>query len=82
VTSAHFDLIVLLSGRGVLRAKDFGFPIEQGECWFLPANLEECHFVPIEPSKMIRTYVPNLSVLREELQRGGQPASVDNTVFD
>ncbi len=82
VSSAHFDLIILLSGRGVLRAKDFGFPIEQGECWFLPANLEECHFVPIEPSKMLRTYVPNLSVLREELQRGSKPVSVDNTVFD
>ena len=82
VGASHFDLIVLLSGRGVLRSKDFGFPIEQGECWFLPANLEECHFVPIESSKMIRTYVPNLSVLREELQRGSRPASVDNTVFD
>jgi mannose-6-phosphate isomerase len=86
VAQPHFDLIVLLSGRGVLRSKDFGFPIEQGECWFLPANLEECRFVPIEPSKLIRTYVPNLSVLREELQRGSRPASVppsiDNTVFD
>jgi mannose-6-phosphate isomerase len=82
VGASHFDLIVLLSGRGVLRSKDFGFPIEQGECWFLPANLEECHFVPIESSKMIRTYVPNLGVLREELQRGSRPASVDNTVFD
>jgi mannose-6-phosphate isomerase len=82
VTPSHFDLVVLLSGRGVLRSKDFGFPIEQGECWFLPANLEDCRFVPIEPSKMIRTYVPNLSVLREELQRGSKPVSVDNTVFD
>jgi mannose-6-phosphate isomerase len=82
VTRSHFDLIVLLSGRGVLRSKDFAFPIEQGECWFLPAHLEDCHLVPIEPTKMIRTYVPNLSVLREELHQASRPASMDNTVFD
>jgi len=82
VSRSHFDLIVLLSGRGVLRSTDFAFPVEQGECWFLPANLEECHLTPIEPTKMIRTYVPDLSVLREELERGSRPASVDNTVFD
>ncbi len=41
---SHFDLIVLLSGRGVLRSTDFAFPVEQGECWLLPANLEDCHF--------------------------------------
>ncbi len=86
LTKAHFDLVVMLSGRGVLRSKDTLDPIEQGECWFLPANSEFCHFAPSEPSKMLRTYVPNLSVLREELYRGSQPASVppsiDNTVFD
>ena len=57
-------------------------PIEQGECWFLPANLEDCHLVPIEPTSMIRAYVPNLLDLREEIQRGYRPASMDNTVFD
>ena len=86
VARSHFDVIALLSGRGVLRSEDFAFPIEQGECWFLPANLEDCHVVPIEPTKMIRTYVPDLPVLREELQRGSRPAavptSIDNTVFD
>jgi mannose-6-phosphate isomerase len=82
VSRSHFDLIVLLSGRGVLRSEDFSFPVEQGECWFLPANLEGCHFVPIETTQMIRTYVPDLPVLREELHRGSRPASVDNTVFD
>jgi mannose-6-phosphate isomerase class I len=82
VSPSHFDLIVLLSGRGVLRSTDFAFPVEQGECWLLPANLQDCHFVPIEATQMIRTYVPDIGVLREELQRGSRPASVDNTVFD
>ena len=82
VSRSHFDLIVVLSGRGVLRSTDFAFPVEQGECWLLPANLEECHLTPIEAMKMIRTYVPDIVVLREELDRGSRPASVDNTVFD
>jgi mannose-6-phosphate isomerase len=81
VNRSHFDLFILLSGRGILHSGDI-FPIEQGECWFLPANLEFCQFTPIEPSKMIRAYVPNLPVLLEELRRGSQLASVDNTVFD
>jgi mannose-6-phosphate isomerase len=81
VGPSHFDLIILLSGRGVLHGGDIT-PIELGECWLLPANIGNCQFTPIEPVKMIRTYVPDITVLREELQRGSRPASVDNTVFD
>ncbi|MGA2427409.1 MAG: type I phosphomannose isomerase catalytic subunit [Candidatus Acidiferrum sp.] len=82
VGSEHFDLVVVLTGRGVLRSHDFGFPIEQGECWFLPANLRECHFVPIEPTVLIRTYVPQLPALREELLNAKKGVAVNHTIFD
>ncbi len=78
----HFDLLVVLSGRGVVRTQDFAFPCEQGECWFLPANLPEYHFVPIGPATFIRTYVPHLRKLREELEYLTQRAAASRTVFD
>ena len=77
----HFDLLVVLTGKGVLRTQDFAFPCEQGQCWFLPANLKECHFIPMEPGSLIRAYVPNIPALRKELQGVAQgPAA--STVFD
>jgi mannose-6-phosphate isomerase-like protein (cupin superfamily) len=83
----HFDLVVVLSGSGVLQTRDFGFPCEQGECWFLPANLNQYLFQTREPATFIRTYVPNIPVLREELRRAAQdvPAhsmATNRTIFD
>jgi mannose-6-phosphate isomerase len=78
----HFDLFVVLAGRGVLRTQDFAFPCEQGECWFLPANLKEYHFMPTEPTTFIRTYVPHIAALREELKCVTQSTAASRTVFD
>lgn len=78
----HFDLLVVLDGRGVLRTQDFAFPGEPGACWFLAANLKEYHFMPSEPATLIRTYVPNIPALREELQCITQGTATSRTVFD
>jgi mannose-6-phosphate isomerase len=82
VDPGHFDLVVLLNGRGVLNSREFASPIEPGECWFLPANLQECYFVPIEPAVLIRAYVPHLFSLREELQNAAQGMVTSHTIFD
>jgi mannose-6-phosphate isomerase len=78
----HFDLIVVLAGRGLLRTPDFAAPCEQGECWFLPANLREFHFVPMESATFIRAYVPDLTSLRDELRHAGQNTAVNCTIFE
>jgi mannose-6-phosphate isomerase len=78
----HFDLFVVVAGRGVLRTQDFAFPCEQGECWFLPANLEQCHFIPMETATFIRAYVPNIPTLRKELEQVSGATAVGRTVFD
>jgi len=81
--AAHFDLIVPLSGEGILRTHDFAFPFGPGECWFLPANLGEYHVQPIKGmATLIRTYVPDLVRLRSELKGAGHAKSADRTVFD
>jgi mannose-6-phosphate isomerase len=79
----HFDLLIVLSGEGILRTLDFAFPCAPGECWFVPANLGEYHFQPFKgTATIIRTYVPDLAILREELKNAGQLRNVDQTVFD
>lgn len=81
--SSHFDLIVPLSGEGILRTNDFAFPFGQGECWFLPANLGEYHVQPIKGmATLIRTYVPDLATLRAELKSAGHAKAAERTVFD
>jgi mannose-6-phosphate isomerase len=79
----HFDLLVALFGEGLLRTHDFAFPFAPGECWFLPANLGEYQVQPIQgQATVIRTYVPNLAALRDEIHRAGQAKAADRTVFD
>jgi mannose-6-phosphate isomerase len=81
--SAHFDLIVPLSGEGILLTNDFAFPFGPGECWFLPANLGEYHVQPIKGmTTLIRTYVPELAALRAQLNNAGHSKAADQTVFD
>lgn len=81
---SHFDLLIVLAGDGILSAPDFGFPCSAGDCWFLPANLGEYRFAPIDGSAtLIRTYAPNLAALREELYQAGIAKTVvANVVFD
>jgi mannose-6-phosphate isomerase len=81
--SRHFDLFVGLSGEGILRTDDFAFPFGPGECWFLPANLGNYHVQPIKGmATVIRSYVPNLDMLRAELKSAGQAREADRTVFE
>lgn len=81
---SHFELLIVLAGDGILSAPDFAFPCSAGECWFLPANLGEYRFAPIDGSAtLIRTYAPNLAALREELYQAGIAKTVvANVVFD
>jgi mannose-6-phosphate isomerase class I len=80
----HFDLLVVLSGGGTLNAPGCSLLSRPGDCWFLPANLGDYHFAPMErAATLIRTYVPNLAALREELRLAGNAETATrSTVFD
>lgn len=86
VPASHFDLLVVLSGSGMLDAPDFSFAYRAGECWFLPANLGEYHVAPGSGSgvtSLIRAYLPDVVALRAELERAGHTKAVAaQTVFD
>jgi len=83
VDSSHFDLLIVLSGSGILDAPEFSAPYRRGECWYVPGNLEKYYFTPSEATALVRTYVPDIAALREALQRGGHTKTVTAyTVFD
>jgi len=72
---AHFELLVVLAGRGSIQWTDGSCSYRQGECFFIPANLGEFSMVPQSPTSILCTYVPVISKIRDKLSRIGMPNS-------
>ncbi len=54
----HFDLLVMISGRGAMEWGDEELRFGPGECWLLPAGLGAYRMTAEEPVTLLRTYVP------------------------
>ena len=72
---ARFELLVILNGRGNIQWNGGSCSYQQGECWFIPANLGQFSLLPENPTSILRTYVPNISAIRDQLSRDGLPNS-------
>jgi len=81
--SGHFDLFVVLSGSGHFVWPGGSAEYQRGECWMIPADLGTFALNSPEPSKILRTYVPDLPVLRARLERDGHSwQEIAKAVFD
>lgn len=69
--TAHFDILVILSGSGVLHWQDGKQNYRSGQCWLIPASLGRFELKPKENNSLIRTYVPDLTALCAELRNEG-----------
>jgi mannose-6-phosphate isomerase len=78
---AHFELLVILSGSGNIQWSGGSSSYQQGECWFIPANLGQFSLLPEIPTSILRTYVPNISTIRNQLSRYGLPNSAIEQVL-
>jgi mannose-6-phosphate isomerase len=78
---AHFELLVILSGRGSIQWSASSCSYRQGECWFIPANLGEFSLLPASPTSILRAYVPNIRTLRSQLSRDAVPNSAIEQVL-
>jgi len=67
----HFDLLVILHGAGAITSEGFASPYHPGECWLIPAALGTFEFNPQEKTTVLRTFVPQLAVIRKFLYRAG-----------
>ena len=78
---AQFELLVTLGGRGNIQWSGGSCSYQQGECWFIPANLGKFSIVPESPTSILRTYVPAINKMRNELSQIGVPNSAIEQVL-
>jgi len=83
VDPARFELVAILEGSGSLSWADSEANYHRGECWLVPASQARIEVLPETATSLIRTYVPDISVLRTELHRDGiSAATLAQVVFD
>ena len=79
----HADIFVVLSGKGTLKNGNASAAYRPGESWLIPANIQSLNLAPSEPTELIRTFVPNLAELRDNLSRNGlDQGKISQIVFD
>lgn len=79
----HFELLIVLAGSGCFHWKGEPLRYRLGECWFLPASLENYIVQPEQKTSLLRAFVPDLADLREQLRaRGFSEAQWSQAVFD
>jgi mannose-6-phosphate isomerase len=80
--SAHFQLLVILAGRGNLGWPDGAAHFRAGECWLLPAALDLAALHPLQPTSVLRAYVPDLAPLTKRLRDAGISVSaISQSIF-
>jgi mannose-6-phosphate isomerase len=81
--AGYFDLFVVLTGRGHFTWDAGKATYQPGHCWFIPAGLGRFALHAEEPTKILRTYVPDLVALRASLrQEGHSEQEIAKTVFN
>ena len=79
---AHFQLLVILTGRGNLGWPGGAVRYKTGECWLLPASLDLAALHPLEPTSVLRAYVPDVAALTKHLHEVGISSSaISQSVF-
>jgi mannose-6-phosphate isomerase len=79
----HFDLLVVLTGCGDFTWSGGTAKFQPGHCLFIPAGLGRFALHAKEPTKLLRTYVPDLAALRSGLmQEGHFQREIAKVVFD
>ncbi len=63
----HFEILIVLSGRGQIESSGESSTYGPSEVWLLPASLGAYQLVPDSPATLLRTYVPDLQAVSEQL---------------
>jgi mannose-6-phosphate isomerase len=83
VDPARFELVAILKGAGTLSWPESAARYRQGECWLVPASQARIWIQPEAPTSLIRTYVPDVTVLRTELHQSGiSAAALAQVIFE
>jgi mannose-6-phosphate isomerase len=80
---AEFQLLIILCGKGTLHDSEKANTYLPGQAWFVPASLPIALLQPKEPTSLLRITVPDIQVLRGQLQRQGFDSfAVSRTVLE
>jgi mannose-6-phosphate isomerase len=83
VEPARFELVAILKGAGTLSWPESAARYHRGECWLVPASQGRIWIQPEAPTSLIRTYVPDITVLRTELHQSGiSAAALAQVIFE
>jgi len=83
VEPERFELILILDGAGSFAWPDSAARYHRGECWLVPASQSHIDVLPEAPTSLIRTYVPDIPVMRTELHQSGiSAAALAQVIFD
>lgn len=78
-----FNFLVILNGSGEFGWDSESAKYQSGECWLIPSGLGKLAVNPREPTKLLRTYVPDLQALRDGLKQTNHSwQEIEKTVFD
>jgi len=66
-----FELLTVLAGKGHIHWRGLPIMYNQGQCWIIPASLGQFSLQPEQKSALIRSYVPELAGLSNELLKSG-----------
>lgn len=79
---AAFEILVVLSGRGNLGWPSSAARYEAGQCWLIPASLGIATFQALQPTVLLRAYLPDLAALQQNLHHSGlSAAAIAQSVF-
>jgi mannose-6-phosphate isomerase len=82
LSPGHFELLVILEGRGNLGWPTSAARYNAGECWLLPAALASASLNALTPTSIIRAYVPDVPALQSSLHAAGiSTSAISQTVF-
>ncbi len=83
--ASHFDVLIFLSGKGRISARDQSYDYRAGQAWLLPARLGAYEIAPQSPAvptSLLRTYVPEMKEFKRRLaSRGVAEAALSRIIF-
>lgn len=69
----HFELLIILAGRGQISAQGEKQNYEPAQVWLLPAALGNYKLQADAPTALLRTYVPDLDEVASRMKQRGLP---------
>jgi mannose-6-phosphate isomerase len=81
-SSEHFDLLIILEGKGAIQCTDQSLPYDVAQVWIVPAAMGAYQIAPQSRTALLHAHVPpNLADLAQRLAAQNVPESAWSRVI-